>query len=132
LIYTVSGQVPLNITSPAPALAYINSGRLVPLVISSPERIAPLPNTPTGKEIGLDWIAGAWFGLAAPAKTPRAIVELLSKQVKDAVASDKIKDRFAKTGTMAGGNSPDEFQALIRSDIKRWPQVIKDAGIETQ
>jgi tripartite-type tricarboxylate transporter receptor subunit TctC len=129
---TVSGQVPLNITSPAPALAFIKSGRLVPLVISSPARIAPLPNTPTGKEIGLDWVAGAWFGLTAPAKTPRPIIELLAKQVKDAVASPKIKARFDETGTVAGGNTPDEFRDMIRSEIKRWPQVIRDAGIKLQ
>ncbi|MCC7348515.1 MAG: tripartite tricarboxylate transporter substrate binding protein, partial [Variibacter sp.] len=129
---TVSGQVPLNVTSPAPALAYIQGKRLLPLVISSPARIAPLPDTPTAKEIGLDWIAGAWFGLSAPAKTPREIVDLLSKQVADAVASDKIKERFKVSGTVPGGNSPDAFHELIRSEIKRWPQVIKDAGIETQ
>jgi tripartite-type tricarboxylate transporter receptor subunit TctC len=129
---TVSGQVPLNITSPAPALAYIKSGRLIPLVISSPARIAPLPDVPTGKDIGIDWIGGAWFGLTAPAKTPRPIIDRLAKEVAAAVASDKIKERLAATATVPGGDSPEEFQALIRSEIKRWPQIIKDAGIEMQ
>lgn len=129
---TVSGQVPLNVTSLAPAQAYIKSNRLVPLVISSPTRIAPLPDTPTGKEIGLDWIAGAWFGLSAPAKTPQRIIDLLSRQVAAAVASEKIKDRFALTGTVPGGTSPAEFQDLIRREIARWPRVIKEAGIEAQ
>jgi tripartite-type tricarboxylate transporter receptor subunit TctC len=129
---TVSGQVPLNITSPAPALAFITSKRLIPLVISSPARIAPLPNVPTGREIGIDWIAGAWFGLSAPAKTPPAIIGLLAKQVADAVKSPKIKARFDEGGTNPGGNSPDEFRTLIRDEIKRWPKVIHDAGIELQ
>jgi tripartite-type tricarboxylate transporter receptor subunit TctC len=129
---TVSGQVPLNITSPAPALAFIHSKRLIPLVVSSPTRIAPLPDTPTGKEIGLDWVAGAWFGLTAPAKTPKAIIDVLAKQVADAVHSPKIKSRFEQTGTLPGGDTPEQFQALIRSEIKRWPEVIRNAGIKMQ
>ena len=130
---TVSGQVPLNVTAYAAAAQYLKSGRLKALAIASPERIAPLPDTPTGAEIGLpEFVAATWFGLSAPAGTPPDIVNLLAKQVADAVATPKLQDRMAQTGTKPGGGGPAEFTALIQSELKRWPPLIREVGIKAE
>jgi tripartite-type tricarboxylate transporter receptor subunit TctC len=130
---TVSGQVPLNITSYSAAMAYIKSKRLIPLIVGGPARIAPLPDTPTGVDLGLPgFIVGTWFGLSAPAGTPPELINRLSRLVAEAVASEKIKARLESTATAPGGNSPEEFTALILSELDRWPKLIREQGIKAE
>lgn len=130
---TASGQVPLNITSYSAAQAYLQNGRLVPLVIGGPGRLAPLPNTPTTGEIGLKGAeVGTWFGLSAPAKTPPEIIDQVWRLVVEAVNTEKVKSRQAATATVPGGLKPAEFTALIESEMKRWPPLIKELGIKPE
>jgi tripartite-type tricarboxylate transporter receptor subunit TctC len=129
----VSGQVPLNVTSYSAALPHLRSGGLIPLLVAGPNRLAPIPQIPTSGEIGLKGAeVGTWFGLSAPAKTSPDIVNMLSKLVAEAVASEKIKSRLEGTATVPGGNSPQEFTALIQSELKRWPPMIREAGIKAE
>jgi tripartite-type tricarboxylate transporter receptor subunit TctC len=130
---TVSGQVPLNVTAYAPAMEFLKTGLLVPLVVASPQRLGPLPDVPTGAEIGLpDWVVGTWFGLSAPAKTPPAVIDLLSKTIGEAIESPRIKERMDMTGTVRGASTPGEFRAIIRSELERWPKLIRELGIKIQ
>jgi tripartite-type tricarboxylate transporter receptor subunit TctC len=130
---TVSGQVPLNVTAYAPASEFLKSGLLVPLVIASPERLKPLPNTPTGKEVGLgEWVVGTWFGLSAPARTPPDIIAALERTLQEAVQSPVLKQRLEASGTIPGPASAQEFTAIIRSELQRWPKLIRDAGKKLQ
>lgn len=130
---TASGQVPLNITSYSAAAPYLSNGRLVPLVVGGPQRLAPIPNTPTTGEIGLkDAEVGTFFGLSAPAKTPQDIIKLLADSVADAVKSEKMKARLEATATVPGGITPQEFAALIDSELKRWTPLIRELGIKPE
>jgi len=130
---TVAGQVPLNVTAYAPAMEFIRSGRLTPLAVASPDKFAPLPETPTGKDIGLpDWVVGTWFGLSAPARTPDAIVTRLAGLVTEVIRTPLVADRMQLTATIPGGDGPAAFRALIRSELQRWPALIRAAGIKVQ
>ncbi len=130
---TASGQVPLNITSYSAAQPYLTSGRLLPLVIGGPERLPPLPNTPTTGEIGLkNAEVGTFFGLSAPAKTPPAVIKLLADTVAEAVRSEKMKARLKATATIPGGITPQQFSALIDSELNRWTPLIRQLGIKPE
>lgn len=130
---TVAGQVPLNVTAYAPAMELIRTRRLMPLVVASPERFAPLPDTPTGKEIGLsEWVVGTWFGLSAPAGTPDVVIERLAGEIVHVLATPLVKERMQLTGTVPGGEGPVAFRGLIRNELQRWPKIIKEAGIKVQ
>lgn len=130
---TASGQVPLNITSYSAAQPYLTSGRLLPLVIGGPQRLAPLPNTPTVSEIGLkDAEVGTFFGLSAPAKTPPEAIKILAETVAEAVKSEKMKTRLEMTATIPGGITPQQFSALIDSELNRWTPLIRKLGIKPE
>jgi tripartite-type tricarboxylate transporter receptor subunit TctC len=130
---TASGQVPMNITAYSAAQPFIANGRLIPLVVGGPKRLAPLPNVPTTKEIGLEGAeVGTWFGLSAPARTPPEIINLLAVTVAEAVKSEKIKARQEASATTPGGNTPAEFTALIEAEMQRWPKLIRDLGIKAE
>jgi tripartite-type tricarboxylate transporter receptor subunit TctC len=130
---TVAGHVPLNLTGYAPAIEFIRTGRLIPLVFASPDRFGPLPEVPIGKDIGLpDWVVGAWFGLSAPARTPQPVIDLLARHLDEAIKSELVSNRMKLTGTVPGSGGPQAFTALIRSELQRWPKIIREAGIKPQ
>jgi tripartite-type tricarboxylate transporter receptor subunit TctC len=117
----------------APALAQIKSGALKPLAVTSSHRFSGLPDVPTIAESGVPgYDASAWNGIAAPAKTPRAIVERLSKEVNAAVASPEVKQRLHGLGVEARGSTPEEFRAFLVSEIGKWKDVIERAKIPKQ
>jgi len=92
-----------------------------------------LPDVPTAAEGGVaNYEASSWFGIAAPAGTPPAIVERLHKEIVAAVRSPAMQERFAKSGASLVGNSPREFDAQIRAERARWGEIIKAAGIKAE
>jgi tripartite-type tricarboxylate transporter receptor subunit TctC len=117
----------------APSLAQIKSGALKPLAVTSKRRFAGLPDVPTVAESGVaGYEASAWNGIAAPAKTPRAIVERLNKEVNAALASPEVKQRLQGVGVEAQGSTPEQFRAFLVSEIAKWKDVIARAKIEKQ
>jgi tripartite-type tricarboxylate transporter receptor subunit TctC len=117
----------------APALPQIKSGALKPLAVTSKRRFAGLPDVPTVAESGVaGYEASAWNGIAAPAKTPRAIVERLNKEVNAALASPEVKQRLQGVGVEAQGSTPEQFRAFLVSEIAKWKDVIARAKIEKQ
>jgi tripartite-type tricarboxylate transporter receptor subunit TctC len=76
--------------------------------------------------------ASSWFGLAAPAKTPRAIVSLLAKETGKALREPDVQNRFADLGATLVGNSPEQFDAYVRSETKKWHAVVRAADIKLQ
>jgi tripartite-type tricarboxylate transporter receptor subunit TctC len=77
-------------------------------------------------------VVGTWFGLAAPARTPPEIIAILERTLQEAVESPRVKERMDATGTVRGHTSAKEFTSLIRSELERWPKLIRDAGIKIQ
>ena len=117
----------------APALAQIKAGTLRPLAVTSKRRFSGLPDVPTVAESGVaGYEASAWNGIAAPAKTPRPIVERLNKEVNAALAAPEVRQRLHGLGVEAQGSTPEQFREFLVAEIAKWKDVIERAKIEKQ
>jgi tripartite-type tricarboxylate transporter receptor subunit TctC len=127
----LGGRVDMMFESLAPLLPHVKSGKLRGLAIATAERSPLAPEIPTFAESGLDgFSAGTWFGLVAPAGTPRPIVDKLAKAVRQILATSEVKAVFEQRGLVPVGNSPEEFKTFFASEIDRWSTVAKKAGIK--
>jgi tripartite-type tricarboxylate transporter receptor subunit TctC len=115
----------------APALMpHIRSGKLRALAVGTPKRIPSLPDVPTVAELGYaGFETSQWYGILAPAATPKAIVDRLAAEADKALRSSAVTQRFAADDAAAGGGSPDAFAAFIRKEQERWRDVVKRASI---
>ncbi|QVQ25121.1 Bug family tripartite tricarboxylate transporter substrate binding protein [Achromobacter deleyi] len=112
------------------SMPYIQSGKLRALAVTSDRRLAELPDVPTMAEAGVkDMVVTAWFGLVAPAGTPRDAIDKLYAATRDVVRSPDISERFKAMGGQAGGNTPAEFAAFIDQERARWKQIVDTAGL---
>jgi tripartite-type tricarboxylate transporter receptor subunit TctC len=117
----------------APALPQIKSGALKPLAVSGSRRFGGLADVPTVAESGVaGYEASAWNGIAAPAKTPRAIVDRLNKEVNAALAAPEVRQRLNAVGVEPRGSTPEEFRAFLVAEIAKWKAVIERANIPRQ
>ncbi|MCL4801075.1 MAG: tripartite tricarboxylate transporter substrate binding protein [Burkholderiales bacterium] len=125
-----SGDVQLGVEILAPVLSQIKSGGLKALAVASARRSPILPDVPTVAESGVaGYEASSWNGVAAPAKTPAAIVARLNKEVNAAVASPDVKKRLSDLGIDPRAGTPEELREKLVSDIAKWKAVIEKAGI---
>jgi len=117
----------------APVLAQIKGGALKPLAVTSEKRYAGLPGVPTVAESGVSgYQASSWNGVAAPAKTPKAVIERLNREINTAVAAPEVRQRLQELGVDARGSTPEALHQLLISEIAKWKTVIEDARIEKQ
>ena len=109
---------------------HIASGRLRALAVANPKRSATFPDLPTSAEAGLPgYEYGQWAGVFTPAKTPAAIVDLLSAEISRAINRADVKEKLFNAGTDAVGTTPQEATAQIKSEITRLGKVIKENNI---
>lgn len=129
----LAGQVQALFTGAPALLPHIRAGRIRALAVSSPRRMALLPQVPTVAESGVAGTAGfeadQWYGLVAPAGTPPEIVARLNREVNQALSAAQVRDRLAAEGAEATPATPQAFAGLIGSEIKRWERVIKATRI---
>ncbi|HEY3077927.1 MAG TPA: tripartite tricarboxylate transporter substrate binding protein [Burkholderiales bacterium] len=126
----LGGQVPFMFSTTIGILPRVRSGQLRALAVSSAKRIAAAPELPTVAESGLaGFDVVAWFGLFAPAGTPRPIVERLSSETRAALSAPEVRKRLIDLGAEPLGSSPDEFSAYVSSEFARWGRLAKEAGI---
>jgi tripartite-type tricarboxylate transporter receptor subunit TctC len=117
----------------APVLAQIRSGALKPLAITSTRRFPALPNVPTVAEAGVPgYQASSWNGVAAPARTPKAVIDRLNREINAAVSSPDVRKRLQDLGVDARAGTPAELRELLVSEIVKWRDVIERAKIEKQ
>jgi tripartite-type tricarboxylate transporter receptor subunit TctC len=129
----LSGQVQLLFNSALSMLPQIRANRLRALAVTSATRIAPLPEVPTLNESGVPgYDATSWYGVLAPAQTPRTIIDKLNAEIAKAVKAPDLRDRLQSEGAIPVGNSPEQFAAFIQRELARWAKVIKDAGIKVE
>jgi len=126
----LAGQVQLMFDVTPTALPQIRAGKLRALAVTSTERIPSLPDTPPLAQFLPGYEAAGWIGVAAPAGTPPAIIDTLSKQLVAAVADEKIRTRFAELGAIPVSRQPAEFAKFIAAETEKWGKVIRDAGIK--
>jgi len=117
----------------APVLAQIKGGTLKALAVTSEKRFAGLPDVPTVAESGVvGYQASSWNGIAAPAKTPRPVIERLNREVNAAVAAPEVRKRLGELGVEARAGTPEALRELLVSEIAKWKAVIERAKIEKQ
>jgi tripartite-type tricarboxylate transporter receptor subunit TctC len=114
-------------------LPQIKAGALRAIAIGSPERAPTAMEVPTTAEAGMpDLQAENWYGMVAPAGTPAAIVASLNRIATEAMRDPVVKGKLASQGAELVGDTPEHFRGFIDAEIRKWAQVIKDAGIATQ
>ncbi|GAB1382721.1 tripartite tricarboxylate transporter substrate binding protein BugE [Burkholderiales bacterium] len=122
---TVAGQVQIIFDNLPSALPFIKSGKLVPLVVAAPERLAELPNVPTFKEVGLPAVNRlAYYGILAPKGTPKDIVDKLNAATRKVLEEPAVKKRIADTGSIMVANTPEQFAQQIKDEYAVYKEVV--------
>jgi tripartite-type tricarboxylate transporter receptor subunit TctC len=130
LIDVVAGQVSLMMANVISALPHVRSARLRALGVTGSKRTTVAPDIPTIAEAGVPgYEVLQWYGVLAPAATPREIIGRLHGVIAHAVQDPKIRERIVADAGEPVGNTPDEFSAILRADYKKWGDVIRKAGI---
>ena len=126
----IGGQVQIAFLGIPSVLPHVKSGKLRVLAVTGKRRSPELPGVPTVDEAGVPgYELSPWYGLLAPAGTPRAVVVRLGDEVSRVVRASEMKEKLAVQGAEVAGGSPEEFAALIRADTSTWSRVVKDARI---
>jgi len=131
---TVAGQVPfLFVTAPA-ALSQVRAGRLRALAVTTQKRSAAAPEIPTVAEaLGMpDYEVDSWYAMFAPAKTPPAIVARMQKEAARAVHLPEARQKLLEQGADAVGGTSEELDRVVKGELKRWAEVIRNAGIKLE
>ena len=129
----IAGNTQIAIGSLIQTLPHIRSGRLKPLGVGSAKRVPVLPDLPTISEAGVPgYEATNWWGMVAPAGTPRPVIERLHKELSVILASAETKKRFETEGGEAAQMSPEEFGRFIVSETAKWAKVVKETGIKPE
>ena len=130
MVALVAGETQLTFTTVLVAVPYVKAGRLRALGVASLKRSVAMPDVPTIDEAGVKGFdSTAWWGLLAPAKTPRPIIERLHAATVAAMKIPEMRERLVGLGAEPGGISPEAFDQLIRDDIAKWGKVVKALGI---
>ena len=113
-----------------PQMPHIKSGKVRPLAVTSRARSKAMPDLPTLDEMGLKgYEVTAWFGLAAPAKTPREVVDKVNQGLNRATQSSDVRDRLQERGADLIQGTPEQFRAYVKAEIDKWGPVVKRAGV---
>jgi tripartite-type tricarboxylate transporter receptor subunit TctC len=133
LVDLLGGRIELMFDAFAQYEPHLQSGKLRALAVANPTRLARLPDVPTTAEAGLpDYVLASWFGLAAPAGTPREIIERVNTEARKALAGADVREALAKLGLEPGGNSPQEYAAMIADELAKWRRAVEAAHIKLE
>ena len=128
---TVAGQVPIIFDNMPSALPFINTGRLVPIVVAAPQRLPQLPNVPTFKEVGLEPVNRmAYYGIYGPKGLPKEVVEKINAGVRKALEDPAVKKRIEDTGSIVIGNTPEQFAAQMAAELEVYKKVVAEQKLK--
>ena len=129
----MSGRVQMMFENAPGAVSHIRAGKLRALAQTGLKRSPAMPDVPTFIESGLkDYEVDGWYGLVMPGRTPKAMVNRLSTELRNVLNDADTQKRFAQRGMDPLPSTPEEFGALIKSEIVKWAKVVKAAGIEPE
>ena len=129
----LSGRVDLFYDNTTTAKPFIDSGRVKAFAISSRERSYGLPNVPSFVETGVfDWEMESWFGLFAPAKTPRPIIERLRAEIDKAMQNADVRNTLNQGSARTIRLSPTETQSFVRAEVQKWTALVRKAGVTAE
>ena len=127
----IAGNIELSFPTIVSSQAHIRAGRLRGLAVTGPKRAPAMPEVPTMSEAGIQGVVVTnWYGILAPAGTPRPIIERLNKEIVNALRQPEMMKRLVADGSEAIGSSPEELRAHIAAERDKWAKVIKAAGIK--
>ena len=130
---TVGGQVPLIFDNMPSALPFIQSNRLVPIVVAAPQRLAQLPNVPTFKEVGLEPVNRmAFYGIYGPKGMPKEVVDKINAAVRKVLEDPAVKKRIEDTGSFVVGNTPEQFGAQMKAEFEVYKKVVDSAKLRLE
>jgi tripartite-type tricarboxylate transporter receptor subunit TctC len=129
---TLAGQIQATFIGMGGSLQYVQANRLRPLVVTSSKRSAALAGVPTLVELGYDVVVTNWYGVVAPAGTPKSVVQRLYDECGRALAQKNTLDRLRGTGLEPVAQSPEHFGQFIAAETKRWAQTVREARIQTE
>jgi tripartite-type tricarboxylate transporter receptor subunit TctC len=124
----VAGQLPMTFGSFPGLMPFVRSGQLRALGVCTEKRTQLAPDLPTLAETIPGLYANAWYGLFAPAGTPREIISKLHSEIAKSLESADMKDRFAVLGVEAAPSTPEQLASLLKDDLVRWAKIVKDSG----
>ncbi len=123
---TVAGQVPMIFDNLPSALPFIKAGKLIPIVVSAPQRVAALPNVPTFKEVGLEPVNRmAYYGILGPKNLPKEVVDKISTGTKKALEDPAVRKRIEDTDSIIVANTPEQFAEQIKAEFEIYKQVVQ-------
>lgn len=126
----LGGRISFMLNNPVEILANVKAGRLRALAVASDKRVAMLPDVPTFAEAGVPgYTASVWWGLVAPAKTPKDVIGKLSSEALKALENEGVKEKLSNLGAVVDPAGPDEFGRFLMQEIDKWAMVIKSSGI---
>ncbi len=129
----IAGDVDLSFANVPAILQHVKSGRLRPLASTGTRRSELMPDVPTMQEVGLTGVEmTVWYGVLAPAATPRDIVNTLSEAIAKAARSPDIKQRLLDQGAEPVGSTPVEFDKILHEEVAKWSEVIRTSGIQVE
>lgn len=128
----VSGEVALVVSAVSSATPYIQGGKIRPIGVTSLKRLPTLPNVQTVAETLPGFQSSQWFGILAPAGTPRPIVDRLNQAITKASQTAEVKEKFASMAMEPVNSTPEAFAKVIREESATWAKVVKAAGIKPQ
>jgi tripartite-type tricarboxylate transporter receptor subunit TctC len=130
VVALVAGEAAVGFATAPSVVHHVQSGRLRGLAITSLQRSPLLPDLPTVDETGLPgYEAGPWYGFLVPTGTPREAITRLNAESLKAMTFPDVKERMTATGLTPLGSTPDEFGALVRSEVEKWGKVVKAIGM---
>ena len=125
----LGGQVNMMFDNMPSALPHVKAGKLRPLGVTSAKRSPAVPDVPTIAEAGVKgYEASSWFGVLAPARTPKDIVAKLNAGIAKSLGTPEMKEKLSSQGAEPVGNTPEQFGAFIRAEIDKWAKVVKASG----
>jgi tripartite-type tricarboxylate transporter receptor subunit TctC len=131
MIALVGGEVSVCFATMPSAVGYVRAGRLRGIAVTTDKRSPAMPDLPTIAETGVKgYEAGSWYGLSAPARTPRDIINRLHAATIKVMALPEINERLAKAGFEVVTSTPEEFAAFTKSEIQKWGKLVKATGLK--
>jgi tripartite-type tricarboxylate transporter receptor subunit TctC len=128
----LGGHIRLAFNTLPPAIGNIKAGKIRAIAVAAPQRLAAIPDVPTTKESGVPLDIVQYYGLAAPAGTPRPIIDKLNQLLREALASDQVKKQLGADGTEITPGRPEDYAEFIDKDEKKWSQLVKASGVEQE
>ena len=129
----VGGQIDVMYAAAASAIPMVRAGKTRAVAVTGPARLPSLPDVLTSKESGFpDFEMLGWYGIAAPANTPKEVVAKLNREIRSALGTPANIEKLVNAGLESKANSPEDMSNLVRSDYARWGKVVKTIGIKPQ